>query len=145
MGWVVKLHAVADEYLEYADLFRPLKLPTVIDHMGHFYFKDGMDQPVIPFLDEMLRKENVWIMLSNADRRSALGAPYDDALPFARRFIAAAPERCIWGTDWPHTHYQGAMPNDAALLELLYRFAGDEATARRILVDNPNRLWGGRR
>jgi 2-pyrone-4,6-dicarboxylate lactonase len=145
MGWVVKLHAVADEYLEYADLFRPLKLPTVIDHMGHFYFKDGMDQPVIPFLDEMLRKENVWIMLSNADRRSALGAPYDDALPFARRFIAAAPERCIWGTDWPHTHYQGAMPNDAALLELLYRFAGDEATARRILVDNPNRLWGGLR
>src|SRR4051812_8511878 len=48
MGWVAKLHAVADEYLEFADLFRPLKLPTVIDHIGHFYFKDGMQQPVIP-------------------------------------------------------------------------------------------------
>ena len=122
-----KIHAVADEYIEIADLLRPLKITTVIDHMGHFYFKDGMNQPVIPLLLELLKKENFWIMLSNADRRSALGAPYDDALPFAKKFIEAAPDRCIWGTDWPHTHYTGVMPNDADLLELFYRFAPDAA------------------
>ena len=142
MGWVAKIHAVADEYIEIADLLRPLKITTVIDHMGHFYFKDGMNQPVIPLLLELLKKENFWIMLSNADRRSALGAPYDDALPFAKKFIEAAPDRCIWGTDWPHTHYTGTMPNDADLLELFYRFAPDEAMQKKILVDNPERLWG---
>ena len=141
MDWVAKIHAVGPEYLEIADLLRPLKLPTVIDHMGHFYFKDGMDQPVIPLLLELLEKENFWIMLSNADRRSA-GAPYDDAIPFARLFIEAAEDRCIWGTDWPHTHYAGAMPNDADLLELFHRFAPDPEMQRKILVDNPERLWG---
>jgi predicted TIM-barrel fold metal-dependent hydrolase len=145
LGWVAKIHAVAQEYLEIADLLRPLKLPTVIDHMGHFLFKDGMDQPVIPLLLELLRKDNFWIMLSNADRRSALGAPYDDAIPFARKFIAAAPDRCIWGTDWPHTHYAGAMPNDADLIELLARFAPERDMFEKILVHNPQRLWGGLR
>src|SRR5262245_45906376 len=131
LGWVAKIHAVGDEYVEHADLFRTLRLPTVIDHMGHFYFKDGMEQPVIPLLLELLKRDNVWIMVSNADRRSATGHPWDDALPFARRFIEAAPERAIWGTDWPHTHFQGRMPNDADLLELLYRFVPDQETQAR--------------
>lgn len=142
MGWVAKIHAVGAEYIEIADLLRPLKLPTVIDHMGHFYFKDGMNQPVIPLLLELLRKENYWIMLSNADRRSATGAPYDDAIPFARMFIEAAGDRCIWGTDWPHTHYAGTMPNDGDLMELFFRFAPDPGVQKKILVDNPERLWG---
>ena len=145
LGWVAKIHAVASEYLEIADLLRGLRLPTVIDHMGHFYFKDGMDQPVIPLLLDLLKRENFWVMLSNADRRSAIGHPWDDAIPFLRRFLEAAPGRAIWGTDWPHTHYQGAMPNDADLLELLYRFAPEPDLQAAILVNNPNRLFGGLR
>jgi hypothetical protein len=58
-----------------------------------------------------------------------------------RRFLEAAPDRAIWGTDWPHTHYQGTMPNDADLLELLYRFAPDLETQTNILVRNPERLF----
>ncbi len=142
LGWVAKIHAVGNEYVEHADLFRPLRIPTVIDHMGHFYFKDGMNQPVIPLLLELLKRDNVWIMLSNADRRSATGHPWDDALPFARLFLEAAPDRAIWGTDWPHTHYQGQMPNDADLLELLYRFVPDPQMQANILVHNPDRLFG---
>lgn len=145
LGWIAKIHCVGDELIEHADLFRPLKIPTVIDHMGHFYFKDGPDQPVVPLLLELLEKDNVWIMLSNADRRSAEGYPWNDSLPFARKFIDKAPDRCIWGTDWPHTHYAAKMPNDAELLELLGRFAPEPAMRRRILVDNPQRLWGGLR
>jgi len=141
LGWVAKIHAVGSEYLEIAELLRGLRLPTVIDHLGHFYFKDGMDQPVVPVLLDLLKRENFWIMLSNADRRSAAGYPWDDALPFLRRFLEAAPDRAIWGTDWPHTHYQGTMPNDADLLELLYRFAPDLETQTNILVRNPERLF----
>jgi predicted TIM-barrel fold metal-dependent hydrolase len=145
LGWVAKIHAVGSEYLDIAELLRGLRLPTVIDHLGHFYFKDGMEQPVIPVLLDLLKRENVWIMLSNADRRSATGYPWDDALPFLRRFLEAAPDRSIWGTDWPHTHYQGRMPNDADLLELLYRVAPDPETQADILVRNPDRLFGGLR
>ncbi len=144
-GWVAKIHAVGNEYIELADLIRGLWLPTVIDHLGHFYFKDGMDQPVIPVLLDLLKRENFWIMLSNADRRSATGYPWDDALPFLRRFLEAAPDRAIWGTDWPHTHYQGTMPNDADLLELFYRVAPDPAMQHAILVHNPQRLFGSLR
>jgi 2-pyrone-4,6-dicarboxylate lactonase len=142
LGWVAKLHAVGNEWVEHADLFGDLKLPTVIDHMGHFYFADGMQQPVIQVILELLENDNVWIMLSNADRRSAAGYPWDDAILFARKFLAAAAGRVIWGTDWPHTHYQGKMPNDAELLELLYRFAPDPTTQADILVRNPERLFG---
>ena len=142
LGWVAKLHCVGAEYLAHADLFRPLKIPTVIDHMGHFYFKDGLQQPVVPLLLELMDRDNFWIMLSNADRRSAAGRPWDDALPFARLFLDSAPDRCIWATDWPHTRYCGTMPNDADLLELLGRMAPDPALRHKVLVDNPNRLWG---
>ena len=145
LGWVAKLHCVGAEYLEHADLFRPLKLPTVIDHMGHFHFTDGLSQPVIPLLLELMEKDNMWIMLSNADRRSATGHPWDDALPFARLFLDKAPDRCIWATDWPHTRYAGVMPNDAELLDLLWRMSPDPALRRKVLVDNPARLWGSRR
>lgn len=145
LGWVAKIHCVGDELLEHADLFRPLKLPTVIDHMGHFYFKDGLEQPVVPLILELIEKENFWLMLSNADRRSGQGFPWDDALPFARLFHAKAPDRCIWSTDWPHAHYAGQMPNDADLLEFLGRMVPDPAQRRRVLVDNPERLWGGLR
>lgn len=145
LGWIAKIHCVGDELIEHADLFRPLELPTVIDHMGHFYFRDGLGQPVVPLILELLAKPNVWIMLSNADRRSATGHPWDDALPFARLFVEKAPDRCIWATDWPHAHYAGRMPNDADLLELLGRMVPDAALRRRILVDNPARLWGGLR
>ena len=58
LGWVAKIHAVGDEYLEHADLFRAVKIPAVIDHMGHFYFDKGMDQPVIALLLELLKAEN---------------------------------------------------------------------------------------
>ena len=145
LGWVAKIHAVGNEYIELVDLLRGLRLPTVIDHVGHFYFKDGMDQPVIPLLLDLLKRENFWIMLSNADRRSASGYPWDDAIPFLRRFLEAAPDRAIWGTDWPHTHYQGTMPNDADLLELFYRVAPDPDTQAAVLVRNPERLFGSLR
>ena len=73
LGWVAKVHVVVDEYVQHAALFRALKIPTVIDPMGHFTFDRGMDQPVIDLSLEPLRAENFWIMLSNPDRRSAQG------------------------------------------------------------------------
>ena len=70
------------------------------------------------------------------------GAPFEDAVPFAQACIAAAPDRVLWGTDWPHPNIEGLMPNDGDLMNLLALHAPDEAVRNRILVNNPARLYG---
>jgi predicted TIM-barrel fold metal-dependent hydrolase len=81
-----------------------------------------------------------WVKLSGAERISRSGPPFLDATPFARRLIAIAPGRVIWGTDWPHPNVP-AMPNDADLVDLVAAFAPDAPTRQRLLVDNPARLF----
>jgi len=90
----------------------------------------------------LLKKDNWWVMLSSGDRHSRTGFPWDDVVELGRMLIEAAPSRAIWATDWPHVIYEGQMPNDGDLLDLLYRYAPDPDMQRRILVDNPARLFG---
>jgi predicted TIM-barrel fold metal-dependent hydrolase len=88
-----------------------------------------------------LMADGAWVKLSGAYRVS--DAPgYRDTMPFARALIEAAPERCVWGSDWPHPAYWGAMPNDGDLLDLLADWAPDEAVRNAILADNAQRLYG---
>ena len=141
-GWHAKVHSAADEWLELADLLVQVEIPIVIDHMGHPDLGLGLDQPSIKMLFELLRKENWWVMVSNADRVSAEDNTWSDALPLAQKLIEAAPDRSIWCTDWPHVQYHKPMPNDAELLEFLYRAAPNLAQRRKLLVDNPARLFG---
>ena len=82
-------------------------------------------------------------MLSNGDHL-AHEYPWDDAVPFGRAFYEAAPDRCVWASDWPHSRFGGFMPNDGDLLDLLLDWVPDEATRKRILVDNANKLYGFR-
>jgi predicted TIM-barrel fold metal-dependent hydrolase len=83
-------------------------------------------------------------MLSNADRRPTTGYPWDDAVKYAKAYIEAAPDRMIWGSDWPHplVTEDMAMKNDGDLIELLYRYCPTEEIKRKILVENPARLLG---
>jgi predicted TIM-barrel fold metal-dependent hydrolase len=81
-------------------------------------------------------------MLSLGEKISQAGAPYDDVVPLARALIDAAPDRCVWASDWPHPVSKKPPPNDADLLELLYRYVRSEDELRRILVDNPAKLFG---
>jgi 2-pyrone-4,6-dicarboxylate lactonase len=142
-GWHAKVHAVGDEWIELQDVLRTVKIPVVIDHMGHPHAGDSVDAPAFRLLLDLLRNDNWWVMLSNGDRFSNTDAPFADVVPFGRMLAEAAPDRAIWCTDWPHVHYdKPTMPNDAEILELLYRYAPDPALQKKILVDNPQRLFG---
>jgi 2-pyrone-4,6-dicarboxylate lactonase len=141
-GWHAKIHSAGAEWLDIKDILTKVKIPAVIDHLGHPDLRLGLDQPAIRMLFDLLRNENWWVLISNADRVSSQQQLWDDVLPLARKLIAAAPDKAIWCTDWPHVQYRKPMPNDAELLEFLYRAAPDPEQQRKILVDNPAKLFG---
>lgn len=140
MGWHLLLHLDAANIPDFEGLLRSFSLPVVIDHMGRVPAQDGLDQAPFRILLDLLRAPNYWVKVSGSDRISAAGPPFRDAIPFARKLIEAAPDRTLWGTDWPHPNVRW-MPDEADLVDLLPEFA-DAATLRRILVDNPARLYG---
>ncbi len=144
MGWYIKLHMPVDELMEMQDMFRPLKVNVVLDHFGRVEFDRGLDHPSIAFVDGLLREGNWWMMLSNGDRRSKAGKPWADAVTFARHFLDVAPDRMIWGSDWPHPLLAESEPpkDDGELLEFAYSYAKDEKVKRKLLVDNPAQLFG---
>ncbi|HZV93163.1 MAG TPA: amidohydrolase family protein, partial [Caldimonas sp.] len=102
----------------------------------------GAADPGVVRMLELFRRGNFWVMLSLSEKISKTGRPWDDVVPLAQRLIAAAPDRCVWGSDWPHPVSTKQPPNEGELLELLYRFAPDPATRQKILVDNPARFFG---
>jgi 2-pyrone-4,6-dicarboxylate lactonase len=143
-GWHARVHVTEPELLELQDELRSVTLPIVIDHMGHLPFRDGLDQPGVSIILDLLQRDNWWMMLSHGDRNSATEQPWDDSLAFARAYYKAAPERCIWATDWPHPEYPKSPVNDVELVELLFRQLEDPDARQRVLVDNPARLHGER-
>ncbi|HEY6256631.1 MAG TPA: amidohydrolase family protein [Xanthobacteraceae bacterium] len=113
----------------------------VLEHMGYPGVERGLDDPCFKFLLECLDSGRCWVKLS--PRCSAQPTiPFDDVLPFVRTLVERAPERLLWGSDWPHPNYFNPMPNDADLLDLMLAWAPDAATQRRIMVDNPSELLG---
>ena len=143
LGWYMKVQPEQTGILESASWFENLDIPILIDHMGRADAALGPDRdPNIAKLRELLARGNFWVMLSLGEKISKAGAPYDDAVPIARALLDAAPDRCVWGSDWPHPVSKQQPPNDADLLELLYRYVRSEDELRRVLVDNPSRLFG---
>ena len=140
--WHVVLHLDAADLARYAPLLALLPCPYVIDHMGRIDATAGLDQePFRALLALLHRGDRCWVKLSGAERLTAAGPPpYDDVVPFAQALIAAAPDRVLWGTDWPHPNVRH-MPDDGDLVDLLAAFAPDEDVRHRILVDNPARLY----
>jgi predicted TIM-barrel fold metal-dependent hydrolase len=140
-GWHVVLHFDAADLPAYAELLDRLPCPYVIDHMARVDAAAGLDQQPFQALLRLLDDERCWVKVSGAERLTAAGPPpYDDVVPFARALIDAAPDRILWGTDWPHPNVRH-MPDDGDLVDLLADFAPDRAIRDRILVDNPARLY----
>jgi predicted TIM-barrel fold metal-dependent hydrolase len=120
-----------------------LPVPCVIDHMGHLPAAKGVRDAGFRDLLDALAEGRTWVKLSGAYRMTALAdPPYDDVRPMAEALIAANPDRLVWGSDWPHPALHVPMPNDGTLLDLLAAWAPDALLRRRILVDNPARLYG---
>jgi 2-pyrone-4,6-dicarboxylate lactonase len=140
-GWHVVLHFDAVDLPTYADVLDRLPVPFVIDHLARLDASAGLDQEPFARLCELLRDERAWVKISGAERLSAAGPPgYGDVVPFARAVVDVAPDRVLWGTDWPHPNVR-QVPDDGDLVDLFADFAPDEATRTAVLVDNPTRLY----
>lgn len=140
LGWHLQVHLDAADINTYRDFLGRLRVPFIVDHMGRVEAKHGLDKKPFRLLLELMKNERAWIKVSGADRVSSAGKPFHDAVPFARALIEAAPDRVLWGTDFPHPNARW-MPNDGELVDLFATICDDEALRRRILVDNPTRLY----
>ena len=139
LGWHVVLHLDARDIAPLSATIRALPVPFVIDHQGRVDAAAGVEQPAFKALLELARMERCWIKVSGSERIAQ--PPFDDAVPIARAIIAAAPDRVLWGTDFPHPNLKVEV-DEADLVDLLPRIAPDESDRRRLLVDNPARLYG---
>jgi predicted TIM-barrel fold metal-dependent hydrolase len=139
LGWHVVLHLKGEDLLTLKDEIAGLPLPFVIDHMGRIDVALGVGQPAFAALLELVRRGDGWVKLSGAERMTA--APYDDAVPFARALLDAAPERILWGTDFPHPNLASPV-DEGDLVQLIPRFARTPEEQERLLVTNPAALYG---
>ncbi|HTH96302.1 MAG TPA: amidohydrolase family protein [Stellaceae bacterium] len=140
LGWHLVVHMDAGDLVEFHDMLKALPVPFIVDHMGRVLAGEGLEQPPFKALLDLMKLDNAWVKVCGSERCSTAGPPFTDSAPFAAALIKAAPDRVIWGTDWPHPNVK-VMPNDADLVDLIPLFAPDEATQRRILVENPTRLY----
>jgi predicted TIM-barrel fold metal-dependent hydrolase len=140
LGWHVQIHLRGDQIVAAEDLLLRLPGTIVFDHLGRLTPPEGLSHPAFRIIRRMLDSGRTWMKLSGA---YFFGGPpaYAEAGNVARAYIAAAPERMVWGSDWPHPT-EKEKPDDAALFDLLSDWAPDDATRRRILVENPAQLYG---
>jgi len=142
-GWHVQFYPHDADIVEYADKLLSLPNTIVLDHFASIPAAGGVDQPAMRTLLKMLDSGRVWVKVSGPMRCTTQNFPYPDVTPLARALVRHAPERLVWGTDWPHVNLDGReMPNDGDLTDLLAEWVPDAATRNRILVDNPRELYG---
>jgi 2-pyrone-4,6-dicarboxylate lactonase len=144
-GWHIELLVNVDEAPSLAGALAEIPVPVVLGHLG--YPKSGAENwpahPAFAGLLRLLEGGRCWIKLTGPYRISqAPDVPYDDVDAAAGALIAAAPQRMIWGSDWPHAMKKKRMANDGEMADLLERWAPDAATRKRILADNPAELYG---
>ena len=139
--WHIDLHFDAVDLPDFADMLAKLPVRYTIDHMARVTAADGLDQRPFKILLELLgRDPKCWVKVSGFERVSSAGPPFHDAIPFARKLVETAPDRIIWGTDWPHPNVK-VMPNDGDLVDLIPLFAPEVELQHKVLVDNPARLF----
>jgi 2-pyrone-4,6-dicarboxylate lactonase len=150
LGWHVVVYFEAADLPELIDFFTALPTPVVVDHMGRPDVTKPVDGPEFErFVSLMREHPNVWSKVSCPERLSVGGPPardgethpYRDVVPFARRLVEAFPDRVLWGTDWPHPNLKDHMPDDGLLVDFIPDIARTPDLQRRLLVDNPMRLY----
>ena len=139
-GWHLELHVDAQDLERLQKFVQESPVNIVIDHMGRVDATMGLGQAPFRALLKLINNPHCWVKLSGADRLAKPGA-LETAVAFARSLIDAAPEQVVWGTDWPHVNLDRSY-SDEALFSLLPEIAPDDLSRRRLLVDNPARLYG---
>jgi predicted TIM-barrel fold metal-dependent hydrolase len=138
LGWHVVLHVDAPDIAPLSDMMRALPLPFVIDHMGRVPARDGLDQAPLRVLLDLAKLDRCWIKVCGSERIDL--PPYDKAAPIARAIVQASPDRVLWGTDFPHPNSTHEA-DEADLVDLVPKIAPDPVLQRKLLVDNPARLY----
>jgi len=143
LGWHIQINASAPVIMSIMDTLERVPTPIVFDHLAHVPQPGGIDDPLFGRVRALIDKGRTWIKLSGAYQDTKIGPPtYADASTVARAYVKAAPERMVWGSDWPHPSERDVKPDDALLFDLLADWAPDEAVRNRILVQNAEALYG---
>ena len=141
LGWHMEFLVHVDGVPDLDTQFADFPVDMVFGHLGYIRPGQSPDIPGFQALLRLMARGRAWTKLTGPYRISAMGVPYDDTDPFARALFDAAPERLVWGSDWPHVMVKGEMPNDGDLCDILTNWAGDDGMLRKVLVDNPARLY----
>lgn len=142
LGWHVLVHGELPVLIPVLEQWTTLATPLVIDHMARPDLTAPVDPAQLAALVAHLQHPSRWIKLSGVDRAMQGAAePSPHATAYTRMLLEAAPDRAIWGTDWPHPNIKGPVPDDAALLAFILDVCATDARAQAVLVDNPTRLY----
>lgn len=142
LGWHVQVHMTADQLVAHESLLATLAAPLVLDHGARIPLAQGDSHAALRVLRRLLDGGRTWVKISAPYLISATGAPgYEDAVAHGRALVRTAPERVLWGSDWPHVTEREQRPRLEELLAYLWNCAETEAMAARITVDNPARLY----
>jgi predicted TIM-barrel fold metal-dependent hydrolase len=143
IGWHVQLHLRAAQIVEMEDLLTRLPGTLVFDHMARMPQPMGPRHPAMAIVKRLIDKGHAWVKLSGPYLETQTGGPrYADAKPVARALVEHAPQRCVWGSDWPHPTEPTAKPDDAAIFDLVQEWVPGEEARLAILVDNATALYG---
>ncbi len=144
MGWHIQIQADGAEIFAHKEILSRVPCQIVFDHLAHIPEPDGVKSPIFGMVADLMQKGKAYVKLSGFYYESKVGPPtYSDSVAVAQGYVKAAPERCVWGTDWSHPlNPENAKPDDALLFDLLLKVAPDKATRNRILVSNPAKLYG---
>jgi D-galactarolactone isomerase len=142
LGWHVQINATAVKIMEIMPILQNLPCPIVFDHLAHISEPEGIDHPLFKQVLALIDKGKTWVKLSGAYADTKVGPPtYADSSAVARAYVKAAPERLVWGSDWPHPSERETKPDDAILIDLMLDWAPDETVRNRIFVDNAATLY----
>jgi predicted TIM-barrel fold metal-dependent hydrolase len=144
LGWHILFHFKDNGILPYADLLKGLPIPCVLDHFGGSDpATGGADQDSFRIVSELLQSDNGWIKISAIEKVSHQPYPFADAAAIAAALVEIASDRVLWGSDWPHPSVGPQGPtNDGDLVDLIPTYVSDPAIQQKLLVQNPDRLYG---
>jgi 2-pyrone-4,6-dicarboxylate lactonase len=142
LGWHIVVYFEAPDLEDLIPFLNELNTTIVVDHMGRPDVAKGVDHPDFQrFMDLMRNNNKVWTKVSCPERLTLQAPDYSDVVPFMRTLVETFPDRVLWGTDWPHPNMKSHTPDDGALVDVIPQIAVTEELQRKLLIDNPMRLY----
>jgi len=141
LGWHVVVYFEEADREELVPFLKSLPTTIVIDHMGRPDIKAGIDSPGFKLFTKLMEDDKFWVKVGCPERLTIDGPPYDDVAPFAKILVEKAPDRVLWGTDWPHPNMKSHLPDDGVLVDRIPIIAPSKTAQQKLLIDNPTFLY----